>query len=268
MMLPVSVIIPTYESSATIERALLSVVTQSESVFEIVVVDDGSFDYEITKEICNRYNKIVNIKFYRNKLNSGPSATRNFGVTQSSGDYLAFLDSDDIWHPDKIRIQVGAMIEKKSMFSCHGYLENISNSVDKFLTTEIFESNIKDFTYKKLLFKSFIATPTVVVNRDAFKAFDVNYKRAEDWKCWLEILSSSHIGALYVMSDLAAGFKPIYGSSGLSKDMDLMHKSICLVLRDLFKNKNLSFNYYAASLVFENIKYIIRLIKKQLIKWS
>ncbi len=267
-MLSVSVIIPTYESSATIERALLSVINQSESVLEILVVDDGSLDYEVTESICSRYNKICNIKFYRNKHNSGPSVTRNLGVSKSSGDYLAFLDSDDIWHHEKIRIQVGIMIEKKSIFSCHGYLEDVSGFADKFLITEISESSIKNFTYKKLLFKSFVATPTVVVGRTAFKKFDVNYKRAEDWKCWLEILSSSNTGALYVMSDLAAGFKPIYGSSGLSKNMGLMHKSICLVLSDLFKNKNLSFGYYVTSLFFEYIKYIIRRIKKQSIKWS
>jgi glycosyltransferase involved in cell wall biosynthesis len=102
MSLPVvSVVIPTYNRAETIGRAIDSVLRQSYRNIEVIVVDDGSTD--ATSAVLARYGeRIISVE----QENGGPSAARNTGVRESSGEIVAFLDSDDTWHPDKIERQV------------------------------------------------------------------------------------------------------------------------------------------------------------------
>lgn len=100
----ISVIIPTYNRAKTIEAAINSVLAQTFAVDEVIVVDDGSTDH--TKEIVSKYGSKVK---YISQQNSGASAARNYGVSIASNDWLAFLDSDDIWVSNKIDKQVSAL---------------------------------------------------------------------------------------------------------------------------------------------------------------
>ena len=93
----VSVVIPTYNSSAMVEQAIQSVLAQTYRDFEIIVIDDGSTDG--TKDVVRRFGERVR---YFNQENQGVSAARNFGIHQSLGEYIAFLDSDDLWLPEKL----------------------------------------------------------------------------------------------------------------------------------------------------------------------
>jgi succinoglycan biosynthesis protein ExoO len=97
----VSTIIPTFRARPTIDRAIDSVLNQSYRDLEIIVVDDNSDDgtYEYVKE---RYGAVHQIKAFRLETNSGPSRARNIGIQYSSGDWVAVLDADDAWLPDRI----------------------------------------------------------------------------------------------------------------------------------------------------------------------
>lgn len=97
----VSAIIPTYNREGTIERAINSVLAQTYADLEIIVVDDGSTDG--TVDCLGKFGSRVKIL---QQANRGPSAARNAGVALSRGEILAFLDSDDEWHPEKIEKQV------------------------------------------------------------------------------------------------------------------------------------------------------------------
>lgn len=102
----VSVVIPSYESGTTIERAIQSVLNQAFKDIEILVIDNGSSDN--TRQIIeNRSSDDSRIKYYYSESNLGPAGGRNKGIEDSSGEYIAFLDADDAWEaPDKLEKQV------------------------------------------------------------------------------------------------------------------------------------------------------------------
>ncbi|SVB83840.1 uncharacterized protein METZ01_LOCUS236694, partial [marine metagenome] len=97
----ISVIIPTYNRRNTLPRAVESVLNQIYKPIEIIVVDDGSTDG--AKEMCSEMYPLVR---YIYQANSGVSSARNTGIKSASGDWIALLDSDDEWLPDKLEIQV------------------------------------------------------------------------------------------------------------------------------------------------------------------
>lgn len=100
----ISVVIPVFNGAAYIAQAIESVLSQTLPPDEVLVIDDGSTDG--TAELVRRYQPRVS---YRHQPNQGPGAARSFGIHQSNGDLLAFLDSDDLWLPDKLRLQKDAL---------------------------------------------------------------------------------------------------------------------------------------------------------------
>ena len=112
----VSVIIPTFNSQKTIERAVNSVVNQTFKSFEIIIVDDCSTDIkckEVLRILANKYN-YIKVMFL--EKNSGPSTARNTAWNIAKGKYIAFLDSDDVWHPQKLEIQYKFLEKNKEVY--------------------------------------------------------------------------------------------------------------------------------------------------------
>jgi len=107
----VTVIIPTYNGAKTIERAIDSVLRQTHSNLEIIVVDDYSTD--CTTEVISKYHD-YKIKLIKHSINKNGSAARNTGVKQAQGEYIAFLDDDDEWFPEKIEHQLNYLKVKES----------------------------------------------------------------------------------------------------------------------------------------------------------
>jgi glycosyltransferase involved in cell wall biosynthesis len=97
----VSVIIPTYNRAWSIKESIDSVLSQDFNDFELIVIDDGSTDHTI--EILNSYGKDI---FVIHQRNQGVSSARNRGLMKASGSFIAFLDSDDLWLPGKLSLQV------------------------------------------------------------------------------------------------------------------------------------------------------------------
>lgn len=97
-----SVIIPCFNASSTIYRCLISVENQSHKPSEIIIIDDASDDFKDTLKIINHFKNKMPIKLIRNKINRNGAFSRNVGIDQSFGDYLAFLDSDDTWENDRL----------------------------------------------------------------------------------------------------------------------------------------------------------------------
>ena len=108
-----SIIIPTYNRKATIERAVASALSQTYSRIEVIVIDDGSTDGTVS--VLEQYRGRVRVVL---QPNSGPSAARNRGARESAGEILAFLDSDDVWLPEKIERQVEMMYSGEEEFQC------------------------------------------------------------------------------------------------------------------------------------------------------
>lgn len=179
----VSIIIPTYNSSKTIKRAIKSVINQSYTNWEIILVD--SFSDDRTIPIVRAFsNKNIRILFCK-KIN-GLAFARYYGITKSKGYYIAFLDSDDSWHRNKLLLQINFMRLKKARFSSSEYslIDNLDNK-KKFL---IFNKKI-DFDY--LISNRPIALSTVILEKKFLCNIIRNYlykSFAEDYLWWLVIL--------------------------------------------------------------------------------
>lgn len=207
----VSVIIPVYNGEKYIAEAIDSVLAQTYPAHEIIVVDDGSTDR--TREIVNSYS-VMRTASCENALrtthdairyiyqpNKGPAAARNSGIKEAKGEYIAFLDSDDVWMPEKLEKEIRLITDSDyAMVYC-----DMSHSVDGKL---IYKSYLKEKKYKyvscgkiyeNLLRENFIFTPTVLVRKKTFYKvgyFDETYRICEDYKMWLMIARDYEIGFL------------------------------------------------------------------------
>lgn len=122
-MFSVSVIIPTYNGSRHLTNSIQSVLDQTYNLHEIIIVDDGS--QEDIKKIL--YPFLDRVRYVRQE-NAGPGAARNFGVSLASGDLIAFLDDDDIWHPTKTAKQIEVMDRNADCALVYSYPELIDEN--------------------------------------------------------------------------------------------------------------------------------------------
>ena len=113
----VSIIIPTYNREKYLEEAILSIINQTYKNFEILVIDDGSKE-NYAERICNKYNNCT----YLYKKNGGVSSARNFGIKKSKGDFIAFLDDDDVWKINKLEIQLNLLLKNRNIDCIHSSL--------------------------------------------------------------------------------------------------------------------------------------------------
>jgi glycosyltransferase involved in cell wall biosynthesis len=177
----ISVIIPTFNRKDFILQAIQSVQEQSVHVDEIIVVDDGSTDG--TKELLKDENIV-----YIYQKNSGVSKARNTGIKKAKHEWLAFLDSDDLWHKDKIKEQIDLHVkypELKASFSDETWIRNgkVVNK-KKHLRKE-------EPTFLNSLRTCKIGTSTFFAHRSVFDdvgLFDEELKVCEDYDLWLRIL--------------------------------------------------------------------------------
>ena len=165
----ISVIIPTHNRANTITNCINSVLSQSYSVNEIIVVDDCSSDdtVKLLSSINGR------IKFIRNDTQLGAQASRNVGIKAAKSDWIAFLDSDDEWLPDKLQKQISALssVDYNPLTVVHGdcYINN-SKSDNKIWNLDKIDG---DNVYKKLLSKSGTLFPAIITSKHALKK--INY---------------------------------------------------------------------------------------------
>ncbi len=180
----VSCIIPTYNRSELVCRAIKSVLNQTYKNIEVIVVDDGSEDN--TKKVVLSI-KDSRIKYIRLHRNFGPAFARNIGIVNAEGEFIAFLDSDDYFLPEKIQKQVELMMSDSSIGVCYTevYYEFENGNL-------IFKESprLKGRVYEKFLsFPPYVHLPTLLVRRDLLSnlRFDEVKKIGEDTKFILEL---------------------------------------------------------------------------------
>jgi glycosyltransferase involved in cell wall biosynthesis len=186
----VSVVIPAFNCSKTIDEAIKSVFCQSYNNYEIIVVNDGSTDD--TQSKVHKYRGKVK---YIKQNNSGPSSARNRGIKSANGDLIAFLDADDIWCPEKLKMQIDLMKNDKSIdMVVTSYEQVIENNIEHKTPKLRQRNNIFFLKYKELLVRNSILTSTVLAKKKCIEnvgLFDEEIWFGEDWDLWLKI------GAIY-----------------------------------------------------------------------
>ena len=182
----VSVIIPYYRKKQYIYRTLKSVINQSYKKLEIIIIydDDNKEDLKFIKQITLKDKRI---KILVNKKNIGVGLSRNKGIKKSRGEYIAFLDADDLWLKDKIKNQISFMKRKEITFSHTSY--SIVNSQNMILS----KRNAKNFLKLNDLIKSCdIGLSTVMIKKTHLKTDKFpNLKTKEDFVLWLKLLSKN-----------------------------------------------------------------------------
>jgi serine O-acetyltransferase len=261
MSCDVSVITPTYNSSGTLKRALDSVCGQSLLPREIIVVDDGSDDWEDSRRIAASYAGGIAIHFIHIDKNQGPSAARNAGISSARSRYLAFLDSDDVWYKNKLAIQYGLMTSYNLDFSMHRYRHDMTRSGcddgDSDDRSPLSLSSLSAWT--PLLRND--STNSVMVLKRKMVFYDTSLRRGEDFTLYMELLSRRGCKAVYIGRVLAGGFKSTIGASGLSQDVKGMHLGRMLALRKLITEGKISRVQYLFGVWTEMVKYPIRALR-------
>ena len=157
----VSIITPNYNCEKFIEETINSVLAQTYNNWEMIIVDDCSSDksFEIA---CAYSNKDKRIKVFKNEKNSGAAISRNKAIEMSRGEYLAFLDSDDIWMPNKIQTQLSFMKQHNCDFSFTEYEHIDENGISLKKIAKV----INKLTYRKMLFHCWPGCLTVMYNQE------------------------------------------------------------------------------------------------------
>ncbi|WP_213422569.1 glycosyltransferase family 2 protein [Bhargavaea massiliensis] len=180
----VSIVIPVYNSEKFILKAIDSALEQTYKQIEIIVVDDCSNDS--SEQLLRNYAEIHKIVFYyRLQKNSGAAVARNKAIELAKGRYIAFLDSDDLWYPEKIDKQLKLMKQKKSAIS-YTAIEMIDEN-ENLLKSQ--RKVLEKINYKFLLKNTMIATSTVVIDRTITGDFKMPLIRSgQDYATWLLLM--------------------------------------------------------------------------------
>lgn len=194
----VSVIIPVYKAEDFVAKTIRSVLRQTYQELEVIIVDDGSPDRSI--DVCRQFED-PRIKIVQ-QANRGLAGARNTGIRNSTGDYVALIDADDLWTIDKIEKHVEHLETSSEIGVSFSYSELIDEN-DKSTGLKQIPTKIKDITPPYILRRNPIGNgSTPVFRREVFKDiefkanlygteetfyFDENFKRAEDVECWLRI---------------------------------------------------------------------------------
>lgn len=183
MISSLSVIIPSYNRARWLPRSLLSVRKQTLPVNEIIVVDDGSTDATETL-IKSDYPDIV----YLQQDNKGVSTARNHGIEKATGEWLAFLDSDDEWLPDKLEIQKDALAAVSEVKICH--TEEIWIRDGKQVNPMKKHAKTGGWIFQNCLPLCAMSPSSILIHRSVFETvgnFDESLPACEDYDLWLRI---------------------------------------------------------------------------------
>lgn len=243
----ISVIIPVYNVEKYIENTIKSVQAQTYTNWELICVDDCSTDnsFFILKELEKKDNRI---KVYKNKQNSGPSKTRNFGIKISKGNYIAFLDSDDTWYKDKLQKQYNFMKINNFDFSFTSY--DLSDANGNALKKEVHVPSM--INYNELLKNTVISTITVMVlskyRNDLLMPEE--YSNGEDMATWLKLLKK--IDYAYGLDEVLSTYRQVRNS--LSSGIKNKLTRIWCVYRNIEEISFIKSSYYYIIYIFNVIQ--------------
>jgi glycosyltransferase involved in cell wall biosynthesis len=215
----VSVIIPCYRCTNTIGRAVDSVLRQTRSSTEIILVEDCSTDDGATLAVLYALKAAqgdVQILIVVMERNAGPGGARNAGWAMAQGDYIAFLDADDSWHPRKLEVQLAWMQAHPvaRLTAGRSALLTAGQSPHDF----VLPATARLVSGAALLRSNCFPTRTVMLRRDVKLRFDPAKRYAEDYLLWLRVVLSG-MPSYVIDLPLAYTYKAEYGASGLTANL-------------------------------------------------
>lgn len=210
----VSIVMPNYNCEKYLKATIDSVLAQTYTNWELLFVDDCSTDNSL--EIVRSYSD-DRIKILQNEQNSGAAISRNYALREAKGKWIAFLDSDDLWKPEKLEKQLAYMQENGIAFSYTDY--EVIDESNKIVST--FKPSLDVCQYKDILKHNHIGCLTVIYDAEKLgKVFmPTNAPKREDLACWLSILKRGE--KAYCLHECLAQYK-VHANSVSSNKFKMM----------------------------------------------
>ncbi|NJN29045.1 MAG: glycosyltransferase family 2 protein [Synechococcales cyanobacterium RM1_1_8] len=224
----VSIIIPAYNALEYLPQALASVDNQGFNDFEVIIINDGSSD-----GIEEWFKQHIQDAKYRliTQTNQGISGARNRGVQASQGDYIAFLDADDMWAPSKLEQQVACLDHNPTTALVHTWLAMVD--VTGKATGRVLQSQAQGQVYESLLLQNDVACASVMVRRHCFEQvgeFDRDLLSMEDWDMWIRMAQHYQFA---VIPEALTFYRQV--PTSLTKDCRQMERAFDLVIEKSFQ---------------------------------
>ena len=213
----VSVITPTYNSVDFIEECIASVQSQSYQSIEHIIVDDGSTDgtIDLVKKLSQADKRIKLIQFDKNK---GAAVARNRAIEEAKGRFIAFLDSDDLWLPEKLQMQIAFMTENEIAFCYSNYI--VINEKGAFVERRTVSSKLN---YVDILKSCQIGCLTAIYDAKLLgKIYMPEIKKRQDFGLWLKILKKTEYG--YGINEELSKYRIRAGSLSSNKISAALHQ--------------------------------------------
>lgn len=247
----VSIIMPSYNTGRFISETIESVLAQSYSNWELIIVDDYSKDN--TDDVIVQYLADPRIRYIKNETNRGAAVSRNRALQEAKGKWIAFLDSDDLWEPDKLQRQISFMKDNGYHFSYTNYIEIDEES----------QANGKSVTGPKRISKRgmynycWMGCLTVMYDADAVGLIQIaDIKKNNDYAMWLKVCKKANC---YLLDETLARYRKRSGSISNHGYMKLIKWHYKLYREAENKNPISSFVLTGRNLVFgvlKKIKYV------------
>ena len=244
-MVEVSIITPTHNSNY-IDETVKSVKDQTFPNWEMIIVDDCSTDKTVER-IKPYIEKDKRIKLIKLEKNVGAAEARNIALRLAKGKFIAFLDSDDLWKPEKLKIQYNFMVEKDIAFSFSNYCRITEDGKKVINEIKVPEK----INYSGLLRNTIIGTLTVMINREKTGYFEMpNINSSHDFALWLQILKNGFNA--YGIQQSLAYYREV-ASSNTAKKWKAA-KDVWVVYRKIEKINSLYSIYFFTNYVLNAIK--------------
>jgi teichuronic acid biosynthesis glycosyltransferase TuaG len=242
----VSIITPCYNSATYISTAIESVISQTYAHWEMLIIDDASFDNTVS--IVNDYTiKDQRIKLIRLEKNSGAAIARNTGLKKMSGTLVAFLDCDDCWMPNKLELQVRLMVRHNWDISFTEY-----RNMDEKLESELAYVKVPDrIDYKGYLKNTIIGMSTSMINTLNVAPFEFyNIRTRQDTYLWITLLKRGHIA--YGIHECLVSYRIHSGS--ISSDKIKAARRVWYLYYNLEKMNIMQAAFYFSLYLFNAVK--------------
>jgi glycosyltransferase involved in cell wall biosynthesis len=267
MQAPVSVIIPCYRCTETIERAVASIARQTLPPEDVLLVEDGSDDAGKTRDFLKRlqqkYRDRIAVKIISLENNGGPAVARNAGWDAATQPYIAFLDADDEWHPEKLEIQYEYMRENPEIaVTGHRYIV-LPNSKPGPHAFSI--SSYTSISPLSLLFKSCFPTSSAMLRNNVPFRFAPGKRYSEDFYLWQQ-LAFAGFPIVRIEAPLAHYYKALYGEGGLSAQLWKMEQGELSNFAALYRAGSINGLALVAATGLSIAKYLKRLVVTRIIQ--
>jgi len=255
---PVSVVIPCWRSSATIERAVASVAAQTLRPAEVLLIDDASGDttLETLHRVAAAY-PLGWVKVLCLSQNAGPGGARNAGWAQARQPWIAFLDADDAWHPQKIEIQFTWLQAHPEVILCgHDTKVALGEGLYPVVSTQPRAWRVSFF---HMLISNRFLTRSVMLRRDMPFRFE-NWRHSEDYLLWLRIVLAAQ-PCYRLEAPLAVSFRADASVGGLSGQLWRHEKQELRAWLTLHQQSAISTFTTVIALAWSLIKYVRRALR-------